>query len=112
MANQKPAIDAMFAALADPTRRAVVERLGDGPASVSELAGRFPMALPSFMQHLRSLENAGIVRTEKLGRVRTCTLEPLALVAVEHWIVERRREVERRYDRLALHLSRQENADD
>ncbi len=101
----------MLAALADPTRRAVVERLGSGPASVSDLAGRFPMALPSFMQHLRLLENAGLVRTEKQGRVRTCTLEPLALAQVERWIVERRREVEKRYDRLALFLNQQENPD-
>jgi DNA-binding transcriptional ArsR family regulator len=101
MPNQ---IDASFAALADPTRRAVVERLGDGPASVSELASGFTMAMPSFLQHVRLLENAGLVRTEKQGRVRTCTLEPLALAAVEQWIVDRRRATEVRYDRLAKFL--------
>ena len=105
MPNQ---IDAAFAALADPTRRAVVERLGDGPASVSELATGFTMAMPSFLQHVRVLEGAGLVRTEKQGRVRTCTLEPLALAAVEQWIVERRRTTEARYDRLAKFLDAQD----
>jgi DNA-binding transcriptional ArsR family regulator len=105
MPNQ---IDAAFAALADPTRRAVVERLGNGPASVSELAGGFTMAMPSFLQHVRVLEGAGLVRTEKQGRVRTCTLEPLALAAMEQWIIERRRATEARYDRLAKFLDAQD----
>lgn len=109
MPNQ---IDAMFAALADPTRRTVVERLGTGPASVSELAGGFTMAMPSFLQHVRLLENAGLVRTEKQGRVRTCTLEPLALAAVEQWIVECRRATEARYDRLAQFLDAQDQEKD
>jgi DNA-binding transcriptional ArsR family regulator len=94
----------MFTALADPTRRAVVERLGAGPASVKELASAFPIALPSFLQHVRQLEASGLVRTAKSGRVRTCTLEPLALAAVERWIIDRRREAEARYDRLAAYL--------
>jgi DNA-binding transcriptional ArsR family regulator len=106
MPNQP--IDSVFAALADPTRRAVVERLGRGPASVSALAGDFPIALPSFLQHLKLLESAGLVSTSKAGRVRTCTLEPLALLAVERWIIERRRETEARYDRLAAYLDSQE----
>ena len=109
MPNQQP-IDTMFAALADPTRRAVVERLGSGPASVSELAGAFPIALPSFLQHLKLLESSGLVSTAKAGRVRTCTLEPLALMAVERWIIERRRETEARYDRLAAYLDSQESS--
>lgn len=105
-------IDAAFAALADPTRRAVVERLGEGPASVSALAAGFPMAMPSFLQHIRLLEGAGLVRTAKQGRVRTCTLEPLALAAVEQWIVERRRATEARYDRLAHFLDAQDKEKD
>lgn len=107
MPNHQPIdaqIDLAFAALADPTRRAVVERLGSGPASVSTLAADHPIALPSFMQHLRQLETAGLIRTEKQGRVRTCTLSPQALTAVEQWIVERRRTWESRLGRLGTYL--------
>lgn len=103
MANQQP-IETLFAALADPTRRAVVERLGHGPLSVSDLASRFPMALPSFLKHLKLLESSGLVETAKQGRIRTCTLQPLALDRVESWIIERRRETETRYARLATYL--------
>lgn len=110
MPNQQP-IDAMFAALADPTRRAVVERLGHGPASVSVLAADHPIALPSFLQHLKLLESAGLVRSEKHGRVRTCTLEPLALTAVEQWIVDRRRSWESRLNRLGKYLDEMEDPD-
>jgi len=110
MPNHQP-IDAVFAALADPTRRAVVERLGAGPASVSDLAQRFPMALPSFLQHIRQLEGAGIVTTEKAGRVRTCTLRPLALAPVERWIIERRETISAQYDRLGAYLEKQEKPD-
>lgn len=110
MPNQQP-IDAMFAALADPTRRAVVERLGHGPASVSALAADHPIALPSFLQHLKLLESAGLVRSEKQGRVRTCTLEPLALTAVEQWIVDRRRTWESRLNRLGKYLDEMEDPD-
>ena len=105
-------IDAAFTALADPTRRAVIERLGDGPASVSALAAGFTMAMPSFLQHIRLLAGAGLVHTEKAGRVRTCTLEPLALAAVEQWIIERRRATEARYDRLAHFLDAQDKEND
>ena len=108
MPNHQP-IDLAFAALADPTRRAVVERLGSGPASVSTLAANHPIALPSFMQHLRQLESAGLIRTEKQGRVRTCTLEPLALTAVEQWIVQRRRDWEARLGRLGAYLDQLED---
>ncbi|MEZ0243880.1 MAG: ArsR/SmtB family transcription factor [Sphingomonas sp.] len=108
MPNHQP-IDLAFAALADPTRRAVVERLGSGPASVSTLAANHPIALPSFMQHLRQLESAGLIRTEKQGRVRTCTLEPLALTAVEQWIVQRRRDWEGRLGRLGAYLDQLED---
>lgn len=110
MPNQQP-IDAMFAALADPTRRAVIERLGHGPASVSALAADHPIALPSFLQHLKLLEAAGLVRSEKQGRVRTCTLEPLALTAVEQWIVDRRRTWESRLNRLGKYLDELEDPD-
>lgn len=101
----------MFAALADPTRRAVIERLGRGPASVSALAADHPIALPSFMQHLKQLEASGLIRTEKAGRVRTCTLEPPALAAVERWIVDRRREWEVRLNRLGNYLDQLEIPD-
>ncbi len=80
---------ALFHALADPTRLAVVERLLEGPASVGVLAAPFPMTLPSFLQHLRVLETGGIVRSEKTGRVRTCRLEPTAFDAIEAWLAER-----------------------
>ena len=110
MTNQQP-LDPLFTALADPTRRAVVERLGRGPAGVSELASDFPIALPSFLQHIRMLEASGLVRTEKQGRVRMCTLEPLALAQVERWIVERRREWEVRLNRLGAYLDQLELPD-
>jgi DNA-binding transcriptional ArsR family regulator len=101
----------MFAALADPTRRAVVERLGRGPASAGELAADFPIALPSFLQHLKLLEASGLIRTEKQGRVRRCTIEPLALLQVERWIVDRRREWEIRLNRLGNYLDQLEIPD-
>ena len=110
MPNQQP-IDAMFAALADPTRRAVVERLGRGPASVTELAADHPIALPSFLQHVRHLEASGLIRTEKRGRVRMCSLEPPALLAVERWIIDRRREWESRLNRLGAWLDQLEIPD-
>lgn len=104
-------IDRMFSALADPTRRGVIERLGRGPASVSDLAADYPIALPSFLQHLKLLETSGLIRSEKHGRVRTCTLEPLALTAVERWIVNRRREWEARLNRLGHYLDQLEIPD-
>ena len=90
MPNQNPALDRVFHALADSSRRAIVERLIHGPASVSELAKPLPMALPSVVQHLQVLERCGLVRSEKVGRVRTCHLEPAPLTTVEQWIAERR----------------------
>ena len=110
MTNQQP-INAMFVALADPTRRAVLEQLGRGPASVTALAARHPIALPSFLQHVRQLEASGLVRTEKQGRVRMCSLEPLALAAVERWILDRRREWEARLNRLGAYLDQLEIPD-
>src|SRR5688500_3931901 len=93
-------IDTTFRALAEPTRRAMVERLTFGPASVSDLARPFDMTLAAVVQHLQILEQAGIVRTEKVGRVRTCSIAPGGLDAVADWITARRAVVERRLDRL------------
>lgn len=90
----------IFSALADPTRRAMVERLSRGPASVSDLARPFPISLPAVVQHLQILEASGLVRTEKVGRVRTCRAEPAALRPVEQWIADRRATWEQRFDRL------------
>jgi DNA-binding transcriptional ArsR family regulator len=79
-------IDCVFRALADPTRRVIVERLSRGSASVSDLARPLPMSLPAVVQHIEVLETSGLVRSEKIGRVRTCQLEPAALRPVEQWI--------------------------
>jgi DNA-binding transcriptional ArsR family regulator len=104
MPNQQDGLDVMFQALADPTRRRMVERLSRGPASVSELAKPFAMSLPAVLQHLQMLEASGLVRSEKAGRVRTCRIEPAALRAAERWIAQRRAEWERRLDRLGAYL--------
>jgi DNA-binding transcriptional ArsR family regulator len=104
MTNQHPSLDLMFQALADPSRRGMIERLCAGPASVSELAQPLAMSLPSVMQHLQLLEGAGLVRSEKVGRVRTCRLEPEALSAAETWINQRRVLMERKLDRLGEYL--------
>jgi len=94
------ALDDVLAALADPTRRAVIRRLGEGPASVGELATPFPITLPSFLKHVRMLEASGLIRTRKSGRVRMCTLDHDRLSLVEDWLAEQRRLWERRTDRL------------
>lgn len=99
MPNQQ--LDLVFATLADPTRRAVVERLVEGPAPVKELARPHKMALPSFMQHIAVLEKRRMIRTEKVGRQRICRLEPLALMPVQTWLDRQRAIWERRLDRLA-----------
>jgi DNA-binding transcriptional ArsR family regulator len=104
MLNQQPDLDRLFHALADPARRAMVERLSRGPAPVSELAKPLPMSLPSVMQHLGVLEAAGLVRTEKVGRVRTCSIDPQMLSQAERWIHSRRIEWEQRLDRLGDYL--------
>jgi DNA-binding transcriptional ArsR family regulator len=103
-------IDALFQALAVSPRRAMVERLGRGPASVSDLAAPFDMTLAAVVQHIQVLEACGIVRTEKIGRVRTCRLEPAALDRLEAWVAERRGQVERRLDRLGQFLDAQDAA--
>jgi DNA-binding transcriptional ArsR family regulator len=92
--------DAVFRALADPTRRAIVEQLCTRPASVSELARPLAMSLPAVVQHLEILESSGLVRSEKVGRVRTCRVDPDALDGVDRWIHDRRSTWARRLDRL------------
>ena len=100
---QEP-LDLAFQALSDPTRRRMVERLSAGPVSVSQLAEPLPMSMSAVMQHLKILEAAGLVRSEKVGRVRTCRVEPEALTAAERWLNARRRSVERSLDRLGAFL--------
>jgi DNA-binding transcriptional ArsR family regulator len=107
MLNQPAQLDAMFQALADPTRRSMVDRLSRGPASVSELAAPLAMSLPAVVQHLQVLEASGLVTTQKVGRVRTCTIDTGALQAAERWINERRTAWERRLDRLGDYLAAQ-----
>lgn len=104
MPNQEIALDHVFHALADPTRRAVLQRLSEGPASVSELAKPFAMALPSFLQHLQVLEDGGLIRSKKVGRVRTCEMEPAPLTSAESWIAKQREVWERRLDQLEAYI--------
>ena len=99
-------LDLTFQALADPTRRSMVEQLSRGPASVSELAQPFAMSLPAVVQHLAMLEGSGLVRSRKLGRVRTCRLEPGAFSLAEQWFNQRRSDWDQRLDRLGEHLKR------
>jgi DNA-binding transcriptional ArsR family regulator len=105
MLNQSTALNVTFQALADPTRRVMVERLGRGAASVSELAEPLPITLPAVIQHLHVLETSGLVRSEKVGRVRTCHIEPVTLRPAEQWLIERRLMWERRLDRLGEYLA-------
>ncbi|KXF77985.1 ArsR family transcriptional regulator [Paramesorhizobium deserti] len=93
-------LNGIFQALADPTRRAVLGRLGKGPASISELAEPFDMALPSFMKHIHILEDSGMIRTRKEGRVRTCAIEKKQFAVVQDWLSEQRAIWEGRTDRL------------
>lgn len=106
MPNETHRLDDTFRALADPTRRAVLARLSrEGPASVSALARSFDMAMPSFLQHLRVLEDSGLIRTEKAGRVRTCRLEAGALAAPEDWLAEQRALWSASLDRLEAYVA-------
>jgi DNA-binding transcriptional ArsR family regulator len=100
MAQCSTELDGVFVALAHPTRRAVLRRLGRGPTSVGDLASEFPMALPSFMKHVRTLESNGLIHTVKSGRVRTCVLNRERLALVDGWLAEQRRIWEERTDRL------------
>lgn len=104
MLNRMASLDLMFQALADPTRRAMVERLTTGPASVSELARPMAMSLPAVAQHLRVLETSGLISTQKVGRVRICRIERGALVVADAWIAERML-WERRFGRLGKVLA-------
>jgi DNA-binding transcriptional ArsR family regulator len=102
-------VNLLFQALADPSRRAMVDRLTRGPASVSELARPLEMSLPAVVQHLHVLEASGLVRSQKLGRVRTCTIEPTSLRAAERWISARRTVWEESLDRLGEYLAEQQD---
>lgn len=106
MPNYADDVDAVLRALADPTRRAVVERVAQSPAVVSELLRPLSMALPSLLQHLRILEDAGVITSSKQGRVRTVTLRPGALDVLHLWLGAQRTPAEGRADRLGIHLTR------
>src|SRR5476651_973789 len=106
MLNYK--LDRTFAALADPARRAIVERLVVGPATVSELARPLPMSLPAAMLHLKVLEESGLVTSQKVGRVRTCRIDPKMLSQAEQWVAERRAMWERNLDRLGAFLEEED----
>jgi DNA-binding transcriptional ArsR family regulator len=103
--NQSAPLDRVFQALADPSRRLMVDRLSHGPASVSELARPLEMSLAAVVQHVQVLEASGLIRSEKVGRVRTCTIDPAALRTAEQWIAERRTSWEHRLDRLGGFLA-------
>jgi DNA-binding transcriptional ArsR family regulator len=113
MLNDSPVLDRAFQALSDPVRRGMLARLSRGPASVSDLARPLPISLPAVMQHLKSLEESGLVRSEKKGRVRTVQLEPQTLETAESWIAERRSEWETQLDRFETYLQTlQRNGDE
>jgi DNA-binding transcriptional ArsR family regulator len=105
MTKHQRDLDSLFANLADPTRRAVLARLAHGPATVTDLAQGANMALPSFLQHLRRLEDAGLIATQKAGRVRTCALQTGALAPARDWMAEQRLLWEGRLDRLEEYLA-------
>jgi DNA-binding transcriptional ArsR family regulator len=105
MPNEKATIHRVFHALGDPTRRTIVEKLSEGPLSVSQLALPLNMTLAAVVQHLQILEESGLVRTEKVGRVRTCRVDPAGLAVVERWIGDRRSVWEKRLDRLGEFLA-------
>jgi DNA-binding transcriptional ArsR family regulator len=106
--QQQSSINRVFHALGDPTRRAIVEKLSEGPISVSRLAAPLDITLAAVVQHLQVLEKSGLVHTEKVGRVRTCRIEPKGLSVAEQWIEDRRSLWEKRFDRLGDLLSEPE----
>lgn len=108
MEHYSEPLDGIFQALADPTRRAVLGRLGQGPASIGDLHRPFDMALPSFMKHIRVLEGSGLIRTRKAGRVRTCVLEQQRLAAIDDWLSQQRALWEGRADRLEQFVTNQQ----
>jgi DNA-binding transcriptional ArsR family regulator len=103
--NQTIDLDRVFQALADPGRRSMVERLSAGPASVSELGQPLSMSLAAVLQHVQVLEASGLILSQKVGRTRTCSINPTALRSAEHWITQRRALGERRLDRLGEYLA-------
>lgn len=111
MAQYLAELDGVFLALADPTRRAVLHRLGRGPASVGELAGQTAMTLPSFMKHVRMLESNGLIQTAKSGRVRTCELNRERFAVVEDWLAQQRRLWAERTDRLERFVTESKEKD-
>ncbi len=111
MENYQSALDTAFHALSDPTRRAVIARLIEGPASVKELAEPFDMGLPSFLKHVKVLEASGLIGSEKVGRIRTCRLIPKRLAAAEDWLSEQRSIWEGRTDRLAAFVEKQHSSE-
>lgn len=108
MEKHSEPLDGVFQALADPTRRAVLGRLGRGPASISELATPFDMALPSFMKHIRTLEQSGLIRTRKQGRVRTCAIEKKPFAAAQAWLSQQRALWDGRLERLDQFVTTEE----
>lgn len=105
MLSQRVHVDRVFHALGDPTRRAIIEKLSEGPISVSKLARPLDITLAAVVQHLQVLEKSGLVHTEKSGRVRTCRMESRGLSVAEKWIGERRSLWEKRFDRLGAFLA-------
>jgi DNA-binding transcriptional ArsR family regulator len=105
MLDHQETLDRVFHALADPGRRRMVERLSQGPASVTELGRPLTMSLAAVVQHVQVLEASGLIRTQKAGRTRTCSIEPAALRSAESWITDRRTLTERRLDRLGEYLA-------
>ncbi|MDQ1552337.1 MAG: hypothetical protein QOD50_1759 [Actinomycetota bacterium] len=110
MLKQSDPLDVLFAALADPSRRSMIDRLSRGSASVSELAAPLDMSLPAVQQHLNVLEASGIVSTRKIGRVRSCSLEPDVLNQAQQWIADRRTLWAHRLDRLGMFLTEDPSA--
>jgi DNA-binding transcriptional ArsR family regulator len=110
MLNQQASVDSVFRALADPTRRAIVNQLSRTQASVSDIAKPLRMSLAAVVQHIQVLEECGVIRTQKTGRVRTCQVAPRSLAMVEQWLAARRNMWESRFDRLAEVLEQQKSA--
>ena len=107
-AQPQPGIHLIFHALGDPTRRAIVEKLSEGPTSVTQLTLPFPISMAAIVQHLQVLEQSGLVRTEKTGRVRTCRIEPRGFTLLEQWVRDRRTLWEKRFDELANILNEED----
>ena len=112
MLDQAPTLDRIFQALADPGRRVMVDQLVQGPASVTELARPLSISLAAVVQHVQVLEACGLVRTQKVGRTRTCRINPAALRSAESWVADRRRMADQRLDRLGQYLADHADAPD